>query len=366
MALQEIYDVDVIVDFEELDSDVVSEVKKRMSGVEILNFPWDSKACLMDKIKRKLNLIFNPLTPEMLMPTNLSKYRKIHELIKTRNYKWIITRYLFMVSYHRLYNLDNLVVDIDDIPFKKLESTLQFTHGILTKKDSNIIQRYKSITYKTAKMAKILFLPDKNDCTLFPGSHYLPNIPITPKHIYTRNPEFRIMFVGSMTQDMNYSGVDHFLCHIWPNIIKKNPGLEFHIIGNGTPELFVNKWRNLIGVKLRGFVDDIDLEYSKSLAAVAPIYSGAGTNIKVLEAISHRCPIVTSNFAMRGFNDDFIHMRDVLIANNDSEFVKYVDLLIHNSQLNMEIANSGYSIISEKYSLVGFKNRLQIILNNYY
>lgn len=364
-ALEEIYDVDLIVDFDEISPEIISTYKNEMPGVNVIDFPQVQEVSLADRISRKLKTILNPLSPESLMSTNLQKYKLLHNLIESNNYKWVITRYLFMVPYYRLYNLENLVVDIDDIPYKKMESMLKFKHGVLTQADLKTIKRYKDVSHKTAEMAKILFLPDQNDCILFPGSHYLPNIPLEPKNKYVREPEFRIMFVGSMTQDMNYEGVDHFIKQIWPKILKINPELEFHVIGRGAPEKLAESWYHIPGVKLRGFVEDIDLEYSQSIAAIAPIYTGAGTNIKVLEAISHKCPIVTSRFAMRGFNDDFIHMKDILIANNDSEFANYVNLLVNDRLLNSSIADSGYRKITEKYSLTGFKKQLQTILKNY-
>lgn len=354
-ALQIRYDVDVIVDFEDVDNDYNPNL---WDGINIIPITENENKNIAKRLLRSLNLIFNPATPELLLPTNVNKYQQVHDLIQRENYKWIITRYLFMVPYHRLYNLKNLIVDIDDIPYEKLKTSLILKHKTLTVADRFKIWKTREATFKVAQMAKITFLPDNDSRHYFPNALYLPNIPLLPKEELTRDAVNRIMFVGSMTQDMNFLGIDHFISNIWPGIIDKNPELELHIIGKGTPLYYQERWRSVKGIVMRGFVKDLNVEYSKAICAIAPIYSGAGTNIKVLEAIAHKCPIVVSDFAMRGFRDDFKDNESIMIAKNDTEFTDKVNLVVQDDILNYQLSKKGYSVIKNKYSFENFSRLL--------
>lgn len=354
-ALQRRYEVDVIVDFEDVDSDYIP---KQWENINIIPITENTNKNIIKRYLRSLNLKFNPMTPELLLPTNINKYKQVHDLIQRENYKWIITRYLFMVPYHRLYNLNNLIVDIDDIPYEKLKTSLILKHKRLTLNDRLKIWKVREVTFKVAQMAKITFLPDNESRHCVPNSFYLPNIPLLPKVELARDITNRIIFVGSMTQDMNYLGIDHFIYNIWPEIIAKNSQLELHIIGKGTPQYYKNRWRTVKGIVMRGFVKDLNIEYSRAQCAIAPIYSGAGTNIKVLEAIAHKCPIVVSDFAMRGFRDDFKDKESIMIAKNDTEFADKVNLVIQDDITNHQLSTKGYSVIEDKYSFENFSRLL--------
>ena len=69
-----------------------------------------------------------------------------------------------------------------------------------------------------------------------------------------------------------------------------------------------------------------------------PIYSGAGTNIKVLEALQMGRACVVSREGTRGFTSTLQSGRDYYIASNDQEFADSVIRLLLNDDLCKEIA----------------------------
>lgn len=356
-ALLTKFDVDVVVDFEPVNIDDISGFSndnKESGKVNLIDIQDDKSTHLFERLIRKALLKYFPQSLQQLMPTNVWRYRKIHKLIEQHNYKWIVVRYLAGVTYHKLYKFQKLVIDIDDIPYLKLESNLRMEHGELSDIDLKKIKRMQSISDRIASMAAVNLLPDKNYCTHFKNCHYLPNIPIRTSTTIQRFPENRIIFVGSMTQDMNFKGVDRFIDKIWPFVKQKNPDIVFHIIGRGTPDEYRKKWQKNNGVLVRGFVDDIDKEYAKAIAAVAPIYTGAGTNIKVLEALQKGCPIVVTPFAMRGFEDIFTDEEHLMIGTDDNEFIDKLDLLIKDSETNQRISRQGVAAVNKEYSFERF------------
>lgn len=351
-ALASRYDVDVVVDFDDRDSFTPPHC------VQIIDIQRDTKPHYWERICRRLNLRFNPMTPEVFMPCNLWKYRQVHKLIRDNFYRYVVVRYFFMVSYYRLYHINNLVIDVDDLPAVKLQSTLRMEYGDLTKAQMRRVRQFERISQKVANMAVCNFLPDKKQLHLIPHSCYLPNIPMFPVKGYGRiSGGNKVVFIGSMTQDMNFRGVDHFIASVWPLVKRQCPDIEFHIIGKGTPTEFVHKWQTTCGVKLRGFVDDIERDYAEAICAVAPIYSGAGTNIKVLEALAHKCPIVVTEFALRGFEDSFKDGVNISVADTDEDFADKIIRHIADAHYSEDMAQRGYDAVKRDYSFEIF-NRL--------
>ena len=153
-----------------------------------------------------------------------------------------------------------------------------------------------------------------------------------------------------MLHSPNIQGVEHFAKNIWQNVRIAVPNAVFKIAGTGvTPEQKI-VWEKYEGVRVLGFVSDIYSEYKKCKAVVVPIYFGAGTNIKVLEAMSLRRACVISEFAARAFNNDLIDRGNILIARDDQDFANKLIQLLLDKNYNMNIAINGAKTIEEKYS----------------
>lgn len=343
------YDVDVIVDFDHISRGEI----ERYAGVYLIELP-DNHASLLNRIFQKIRLIAGfSRFEKVLMRTNLSRSKALHDLLWKQNYKYIIVRYLFMIPYYRLYDQNNLIIDIDDLPALKYASARRSRQShSFTFEEKKKIKALEKITKQLSAKALLTFLPDKKHLSLIKNSRYLPNIPIYRQNTkLTRTPTNKVLFVGSMSQDMNFLGVDHFVENIWPQVLMQHPLLQLHIIGKGTPPNFLEKWNNIPGIEIRGFVDDLLDEYTHANMAIVPIYNGAGTNIKVLESLAYKCPVILTPFALRGFEDILINNQSVIVVQNDTEFINAVSFIIENTQKADEMAQKGYDIITKKYNI---------------
>jgi glycosyltransferase involved in cell wall biosynthesis len=65
--------------------------------------------------------------------------------------------------------------------------------------------------------------------------------------------------------------------------------------------------------------------------AVAPIFSGSGTRLKILEAMAAGIPVVATEKAAEGLS--VTHGRDILFARNADEFVTCIGELFDNPEL---------------------------------
>ena len=106
-----------------------------------------------------------------------------------------------------------------------------------------------------------------------------------------------------------------------------------------------------------GFVEDLQQEYEQARVIVVPIYGGAGTNIKVLEAMQMKRPCVTTTYGIRGFSDYFEDGSEILIAQDDASFAEKVTSLLQDQKKNNTIATKAYSSLKAHFSREAF-NRI--------
>lgn len=193
-----------------------------------------------------------------------------------------------------------------------------------------------------------------NAQAIYNNSSHLPNLPFPQKLALSTIPlnlsNKSVLFVGIMSYKPNYLGMDYFLNYIWLNVIKKLPDATIRIVGKGTPKRYQDKWDLIPGVKVLGYVSDLIPEYENCSLVIAPIYRGAGTNIKILEAMYMQRASVVIEFACRGQENVFINHENIMIAKNNDEFVRYIIELLCNYNLNNYIRSNAAKTVSTRFT----------------
>jgi len=262
----------------------------------------------------------------------------VQNIIRNNHYDYILIRYIQNALKCGIRKGENVIIDVDDLPEQQFMSISRFSTYSIPKR---IYYYFKAIISKrfTLKILKNIyhsFLPNKNQI-VYNNSSYLPNIPFPINYIKINDnskviSQYNILFVGLMSWYPNYNGVDHFLKNIYPSITNKLSNVIFNIVGKNIPEEKRKCWEKIRNVNIKGFVDNIDKEYRNTNIVVVPIYEGAGSNIKVLEAMSRGKTVVLSSYATRGFEEFLIDGENVLIAQNDHEFSEKVILGLTNKK----------------------------------
>ncbi|MDR2853984.1 MAG: glycosyltransferase, partial [Prevotellaceae bacterium] len=107
---------------------------------------------------------------------------------------------------------------------------------------------------------------------------------------------------------------------------------------------------------------DLQAEYEKSRVVIVPIYQGAGTNIKVVEALQMNRACVVTEFATRGLSDVFEDGKDYFVAKNDKDFVEKLEKLLTNETLNIQTARNGKEKTLQHFSFNMFENKVKEFL----
>ncbi|MFT7670692.1 MAG: glycosyltransferase involved in cell wall biosynthesis [Planctomycetota bacterium] len=108
----------------------------------------------------------------------------------------------------------------------------------------------------------------------------------------------QLLFLGSLDYEPNTRGLDHFLTLHWKAVRLAHPELELLIVGRGAKE---ECWKDpLQGVRWIGAVNDVRPWLAQATALLVPLEIGGGTRLKIVEAASMACPIISTEIGASG------------------------------------------------------------------
>ena len=256
----------------------------RLGEVEVYALPALENETIVEKVFRKL-------TKVVCWPLG-----KIPEELKGQKFDAVVCRYVLNASRIRAWNLGPCYIDVDDDPLTAFDS-------VESKRLPRILR----------PLGRMLAKWGRGYCLKKSQGHWtideLPNLAKAPSEGYRIDSprKQQLMTVGLMGYRPNYEGVAWFLEKIWPTIHERFPEMTYKIAGKGLPRAIVEKCCAAPNVEYFGFVEDLDALYAESLAAVAPILSGAGTCIKVMEAALHGRIVFGTPMAFRGYDATLLH-----------------------------------------------------------
>ena len=108
----------------------------------------------------------------------------------------------------------------------------------------------------------------------------------------------RLIFVGSMSYHANIDAAVWFTRAIWPSIHRQFPELRLTLVGsNPAPAVMALQDGS---VEVTGTVPSVVPYYEDALAAIVPLRSGAGTRLKILEAMAAGVPVISTTLGAEG------------------------------------------------------------------
>jgi glycosyltransferase involved in cell wall biosynthesis len=155
-----------------------------------------------------------------------------------------------------------------------------------------------------------------------------------------------IMFSGWFKHTPNVDAVVFFCREILPLIEAEIPTVKFLVVG-GDPPPQVTALTGMGNVCIRGYIEDLKQEIARCAVYVAPIVSGAGVRVKVLEAWSMRKAVVSTSLGCQGLDarDGF----NIAVADTSKEFARKTIELLRNDNLRLKLGNAARRTVEQKY-----------------
>jgi polysaccharide biosynthesis protein PslH len=180
----------------------------------------------------------------------------------------------------------------------------------------------------------------------------IPNGVDTKAKIFDYNPEKHlnneILFCGNLDYYPNEEGLMWFYNNIFPLVKLKIPAIKLTILGTSKQ----NKNFKLLSldssVMFEGIVPDVLPFYRRASLSIAPLLSGSGTRLKILEAMSLGVPVLSTSIGAEGIN--YTNGKNIIIADSVAEFVNKLAAIINNIVDIDSISKQARNLIDEEYS----------------
>ncbi|HTT75723.1 MAG TPA: glycosyltransferase family 4 protein [Candidatus Binataceae bacterium] len=123
-----------------------------------------------------------------------------------------------------------------------------------------------------------------------------------------------LLFAGFYAYRPNREAIDFLVGSLMPKLRVRHPSATLALTGGGAP--YHEPWLKNVGtIPYNDFASFV----AACGIAVAPIFSGSGTRLKILEAQAAGLPVVATEKAAEGLS--LTHGTDILFARNTDEFV---------------------------------------------
>ncbi len=255
------------------------------------------------------------------------------------------------------------ILDIDDIPsslFRQRLSQAATLSGkyweckqmiLWSRNEKFLTERFGAICVCSEKDREELGAMDK--------MFVLPNGFDIPNELPVRNPGTppQIGFVGTFKYPPNRDGARWFIENVWPLIQEKFPQARLRLAGDGGEKYFSGK-----NIDVLGWVADMEKEMANWSLAIVPVLVGGGTRIKILEAFSRKCPVVSTALGAYGY--DIENGRELMIADSPTNFAEQCLRILDNPAEGDFLAKNAWDKFLENWTWEAQSGRIAEIVEN--
>ena len=176
-------------------------------------------------------------------------------------------------------------------------------------------------------------------------------------------PEFadrkHFIFIGNFFHEPNYNAVLYLKETIWPLIRKQLPKAEMHIYGAYVSSK-VNQLQNIKeGFLVKGFAKKVSDVMQASKVCLAPIRFGAGLKGKLIDAMKHGTPCVTTTVGAEGMfgSVDSGLEPNGFVEDNPEAIANKCVALYTDEVLWKEKQKNGFNIINKRFQKSQFQHK---------
>lgn len=266
------------------------------------------------------------------------------ELLYMSPYLETIRKYSSAKIVLRAHNIEHLIwerlTNSEKNPVKKLY--LKHLSETLKLYEHQILGFYDGIVPITKKDAE--YFRQLTNTPVFPVSFGIAIEKITSK--LPAKPENALSHIGAMNWLPNIEGIKWFLDEVWPKAVKNQPNLKLYLAGREMPGRL--KKLHLKNVEVVGEVPNAaEFILSKSIS-IAPLLSGSGIRIKILESMALGKAVVATSVGAEGIN--CTNGKNIMIADTAEKFAVAIDFLYKNPDVCLEIGRNAQVLIQEEHN----------------
>ncbi len=156
-----------------------------------------------------------------------------------------------------------------------------------------------------------------------------------------------VLLSGNLGYRPTVSGIRWFASQVWPRVLARVPEARW-VLAGARPTRSVRRLARLPGVEVHADAPDLAPFVTGATVAVAPMATGSGVPMKVLEAWSAGVPVVAHPWAADGLEPD---ARQALAeASTPDQWVETLVRLLSDPAAARELGGRGYRAWQRDYS----------------
>jgi len=175
---------------------------------------------------------------------------------------------------------------------------------------------------------------------------------------YGRRPGTILFLASFKYRPVNVQAALWFYRRVFPLVREKVPQARFVIAGYGPPAE-LTALADDPQVEVTGFVDDLDRCHKEAAVFVAPILTGGGIIVKLLDALAAGTPTVSTTFGNEGVGG--VNGRDLLVVDDPAEFAAAVVSLLRDPLYAETVGRNGQRFVQEHYGRKSIMARLDAV-----
>lgn len=341
------HEVTLVSFFEQ--GDIFSDSLEIKTLREVHLVPW--KPFNPSSIRSRLGYL-NPKPRSMIDSFSPQMSQTIQKILHAEDYDLVIASQIGTAAYSREFRgLPALFEELEiGLLYEHSEDSISAIQGLRNKLTwlkhqsylKHLIRDFCACTVVSNHEKHILkhAIPNYHNIHIIPNCIHLDDYQEIPHQLAPSS----LIFTGSFRYRPNYEAMVWFVGDVLPHIQQSLPDMRLIITGDhaGLP---LPKAKNVI---LTGFVNDVRPLVAGSLVSLAPLLSGGGTRLKILEAMALGTPVVATTKGAQGL--DVEDGENILIADTAGRFAEAVQSVVTNPGIRQRMVTNAHQLVREKYN----------------
>ncbi len=169
-----------------------------------------------------------------------------------------------------------------------------------------------------------------------------------------------VFFIGTLDWFPNQEGLVWFIEQVWPLVLQKHPDLKFHVAGRNAPQWITRLFNRNPNIDYMGEIEDAYQFITDNAVMVAPLFSGSGMRVKIIEGMALGKAIVTTTIGAEGI--DVTPGKNIFVEDDAEGFCQQLDHLLNDRVLFNEVGKQANLFVGKNYD----NHKISVSLADFY
>ena len=154
-------------------------------------------------------------------------------------------------------------------------------------------------------------------------------------------------FLGSLDWRPNVEGIEWFVDKVWSELVDQGHSIVLMIAGRSSGRFGGNL--KVPNITFIGEIEDSDNFLQRIDVLVAPLFSGSGVRVKILQAYANSTPVISSSLAAEGI--DVLDEKEIVLADDIKDWIRCCKEMISNYEFRCAIGIGGHEYLAAHHSI---------------